>query len=621
MAGSEIQVHGGHFGAGSMVKTEDFLSRDVDGKDFMSPTSAFSMSSAGGMMAHGMRPKRKQVKNACVNCQKACKKCDEGRPCTRCIKYGLTDSCQDSLRKERKRGIKRGPYKRRATTGSQPNLAATGVQLSPGGHHAAHSDSSGYGYSHSVQHHYPGHQHHASLNGSQPQPQPQHHAHYQHHGSNSSTSPYEHSYGSQSPEERSRSLEDGSSSHTIDGHHQHGYQQQQQQQQHHFHSQQQHTQHPSNNFINSPVYSSASAPGSVQRGTAQLAEVKQEPTPSPSMYARETMMQPPSRAFAPFDRSPSALYSAGSNPGASSSSSSSSTANGRSLYGSAVPVSAPASTVGFGVPGRSATSLGFGTSSNGGTPSASSLSSMAFSPQQQQQQQFGMGHHRLHSDSSLANLSYSNSSHSASAHSLSPRTPLSLGQTSGSGSSSNSSLLYPSGGASGSNGELGLMSAPFSAGSSGSSPGGLGSSAGAKMANSVLSSSYVHHPVPTTTGSGLTPGSFLGSNAASGGSFNLHLPQSAKLRGNSTSIDARVASSSPRPQHASQQQQRSSALSSNGQDDGGKDELAPIKEPSRYQLPSPRFATGSGAHAVEYKARSLKAETSGGDELVGLGAA
>ncbi|KAF9923653.1 hypothetical protein FBU30_006268 [Linnemannia zychae] len=59
------------------------------------------------------KPKRRQVKNACVNCQKACKKCDEGRPCARCIKYGLTDTCVDSTRKVRKKGVKRGPYKRR----------------------------------------------------------------------------------------------------------------------------------------------------------------------------------------------------------------------------------------------------------------------------------------------------------------------------------------------------------------------------------------------------------------------------------------------------------------------------------------------------------------------------
>ncbi|KAG2206256.1 hypothetical protein INT47_007269 [Mucor saturninus] len=59
------------------------------------------------------KSKRKQVKNACVNCQKACKKCDDGRPCKRCVKLGLTSTCRDSDRKERKKGVKRGPYKKR----------------------------------------------------------------------------------------------------------------------------------------------------------------------------------------------------------------------------------------------------------------------------------------------------------------------------------------------------------------------------------------------------------------------------------------------------------------------------------------------------------------------------
>ncbi|ORZ02758.1 hypothetical protein BCR43DRAFT_520016 [Syncephalastrum racemosum] len=61
--------------------------------------------------------KRKQVKNACTNCQKACKKCDDARPCPRCVKYQLEDSCVNSVRKERKKGIKRGPYKRRQKNG------------------------------------------------------------------------------------------------------------------------------------------------------------------------------------------------------------------------------------------------------------------------------------------------------------------------------------------------------------------------------------------------------------------------------------------------------------------------------------------------------------------------
>ncbi|OCH89283.1 hypothetical protein OBBRIDRAFT_813230 [Obba rivulosa] len=59
------------------------------------------------------RPKRKQVKMACTNCAGACKRCDEARPCERCVKYGISDTCVDGVRKERKKGIKRGPYKRK----------------------------------------------------------------------------------------------------------------------------------------------------------------------------------------------------------------------------------------------------------------------------------------------------------------------------------------------------------------------------------------------------------------------------------------------------------------------------------------------------------------------------
>lgn len=52
-----------------------------------------------------------------ANCQKACKKCDDARPCPRCVKYGIADTCVNSVRKERKKGIKRGPYKRRQKSG------------------------------------------------------------------------------------------------------------------------------------------------------------------------------------------------------------------------------------------------------------------------------------------------------------------------------------------------------------------------------------------------------------------------------------------------------------------------------------------------------------------------
>ncbi|KAG0327677.1 hypothetical protein BG004_002713, partial [Podila humilis] len=62
--------------------------------------------------------------------ESACKKCDEGRPCTRCVKYGLTDTCVDSTRKIRKKGVKRGPYKRRPPP-SQLGTASNSVSASP----------------------------------------------------------------------------------------------------------------------------------------------------------------------------------------------------------------------------------------------------------------------------------------------------------------------------------------------------------------------------------------------------------------------------------------------------------------------------------------------------------
>ncbi|KAF9459540.1 hypothetical protein BDZ94DRAFT_1239121 [Collybia nuda] len=90
-----------------------------------------------------LRSKRRQVKNACTNCQKACKKCDDARPCLRCVKYGISEECVDSQRKERKKGIKRGPYKKRDGKGSsveqsdvsphQGMTVSNGVPHSPSG--------------------------------------------------------------------------------------------------------------------------------------------------------------------------------------------------------------------------------------------------------------------------------------------------------------------------------------------------------------------------------------------------------------------------------------------------------------------------------------------------------
>ncbi|KAJ3031390.1 UNVERIFIED_CONTAM: hypothetical protein HDU68_004469 [Siphonaria sp. JEL0065] len=81
----------------------------------LTPLSDVAPSSAveGKAKPPGKRP---QVKNACGNCKKSCKKCENVRPCPRCIQRGIADTCVDSERKSRPMGMQRGPYRRRATT-------------------------------------------------------------------------------------------------------------------------------------------------------------------------------------------------------------------------------------------------------------------------------------------------------------------------------------------------------------------------------------------------------------------------------------------------------------------------------------------------------------------------
>jgi Fungal Zn(2)-Cys(6) binuclear cluster domain len=110
--------------------------KPLDGEDTLEPPSTTQGTSLHSVALSGMpmhiypytpallptqqpvRSKRRQVKNACTNCQKACKKCDDARPCLRCVKYGISEECVDSQRKERQKGIKRGPYKKRDGRGA-----------------------------------------------------------------------------------------------------------------------------------------------------------------------------------------------------------------------------------------------------------------------------------------------------------------------------------------------------------------------------------------------------------------------------------------------------------------------------------------------------------------------
>ncbi|VDB86808.1 unnamed protein product [Peniophora sp. CBMAI 1063] len=55
---------------------------------------------------------RSHVKVACSNCNKAGKRCDDARPCGRCVATGRDESCVSNVHKARPKGYKRGPYKK-----------------------------------------------------------------------------------------------------------------------------------------------------------------------------------------------------------------------------------------------------------------------------------------------------------------------------------------------------------------------------------------------------------------------------------------------------------------------------------------------------------------------------
>ncbi|KAH6565489.1 hypothetical protein BASA62_007231 [Batrachochytrium salamandrivorans] len=60
-----------------------------------------------GLNSHLPKKKRDQVKTACINCRKACKKCSHERPCCRCVTHGIESSCIDVPRRDRTKTLKR----------------------------------------------------------------------------------------------------------------------------------------------------------------------------------------------------------------------------------------------------------------------------------------------------------------------------------------------------------------------------------------------------------------------------------------------------------------------------------------------------------------------------------
>jgi hypothetical protein len=75
----------------------------------------------------------------CTNCAAASKRCDEIRPCERCIKYGLADLCHNRVRRGRKKGIKRGPYKQKTKSGG----SSDGTIFAPSAQQTSSSNAAG----------------------------------------------------------------------------------------------------------------------------------------------------------------------------------------------------------------------------------------------------------------------------------------------------------------------------------------------------------------------------------------------------------------------------------------------------------------------------------------------
>ncbi|KAI8811843.1 hypothetical protein BJ742DRAFT_104320 [Cladochytrium replicatum] len=64
-----------------------------------SPRTACSQSTPGS--AYPPQSARGSVRVACVNCKKSCKKCMDERPCPRCIRLKIEETCVDAPRKDR----------------------------------------------------------------------------------------------------------------------------------------------------------------------------------------------------------------------------------------------------------------------------------------------------------------------------------------------------------------------------------------------------------------------------------------------------------------------------------------------------------------------------------------
>ncbi|EJF67261.1 hypothetical protein DICSQDRAFT_123664 [Dichomitus squalens LYAD-421 SS1] len=82
----------------SIASPVEAISPALSPQEQMGPTAQSGTSAA--------QRKTRGVKIACTNCRLANKRCDEGRPCERCVKNGLEHSCVSAERKRRRRTVR-----------------------------------------------------------------------------------------------------------------------------------------------------------------------------------------------------------------------------------------------------------------------------------------------------------------------------------------------------------------------------------------------------------------------------------------------------------------------------------------------------------------------------------
>ncbi|KAJ8496694.1 hypothetical protein ONZ51_g963 [Trametes cubensis] len=110
-----------------LASSEGYTS--IDSSNHPSPAATSSMAQTMHEEQMGtptiVQRKTRGVKIACTNCRRVSKRCDEGRPCTRCLSHGLADTCANASPKPRRRALRHAAATVAAAAGSPAHSVST----------------------------------------------------------------------------------------------------------------------------------------------------------------------------------------------------------------------------------------------------------------------------------------------------------------------------------------------------------------------------------------------------------------------------------------------------------------------------------------------------------------